>query len=185
MISGDNLHTAKACAIKVGILAPEEAEQEHVCMTGSDFRREVGGLETVIDKDGNERVEVKHKQAFKHVANRLRVMARATPEDKHVLIAGLRDLGCVVAVTGDGINDVGALRASNVGFAMGSGCEIAKDAADMILMDDNFASTMSAVMWGRNIFNNIRKFLQFQLTVNISCLATIFVCATIFGDSPF
>ncbi len=122
---------------------------------------------------------------FKHIANRLRVMARATPEDKHALVVGLRDLSCTVAVTGDGINDVKALRAANIGLAMGSGCEIAKESADLILMDDNFGSTMNAVMWGRNIFNNIRKFLQFQLTITIAILAIILVASILFGEAPF
>jgi len=75
------------------------------------------------------------------------------------LVTGLKELGKAVATTGDGINDVDALRASDVGFAMGSGCSVAKDAADMILTDDNFEATMSAVMWGRNIYDNIRRFI--------------------------
>ena len=154
MISGDNMLTARACAIKVGILSADEADQEYVCMTGDEFRNAVGGLEKA-----DEKCKVNDMEVFKHVANRLRVLSRATPDDKHAFITGLKQLGCVVAVTGDGINDVGALRASNVGFAMGTGCETAKDASDMILMDDNFSSTISAVLWGRNIFDNIRKFL--------------------------
>lgn len=75
------------------------------------------------------------------------------------MVVGLKELGKAVAVTGDGINDVDALRASDVGFAMGTGCSIAKDASDMILINDNFESTMKAVMWGRNIYANVKRFI--------------------------
>lgn len=88
-------------------------------------------------------------------------MGRAIPYDKHLLVTGLKELGKNVAVTGDGINDVDALKAADVGFAMGSGVSIAKDAADMILINDNFEATLNAVMWGRNIYQNVRKFIQF------------------------
>ena len=89
----------------------------------------------------------------------MKVLGRAIPYDKHLLVVGLRELGKAVAVTGDGINDADALRSADVGFAMGSGCSVAKDASDMILTNDNFESTMKAVMWGRNIYDSIRKFL--------------------------
>lgn len=88
------------------------------------------------------------------------MMARASPEDKFMLVTGLIDLGNVVAVTGDGANDAPALKKADVGFAMGiSGSDISKDAADIIIMDDNFSSIITAIKWGRNIYNCIRKFL--------------------------
>lgn len=87
-------------------------------------------------------------------------MARSRPEDKYALVTGLMERGYVVAVTGDGTNDAPALKKANVGFAMGiSGTSVAKEAADIILMDDNFASIVKAVMWGRNIYDSIQKFL--------------------------
>ena len=114
----------------------------------------------------------------------MRVIARATPSDKYLLVTGLKELGRGVAVTGDGINDVDALKTANVGFAMGSGVSAAKDASDMILMDDNFEATMKAVMWGRNIYDNVRRFIQFQITVNFSVLLVEFFGAAVMGDVP-
>lgn len=93
------------------------------------------------------------------MALKMRVLGRAVPRDKHMLVAGLKEMGKCVAVTGDGINDIDALRNAHVGFAMGSGCSIAKDSSDMILVNDNFESTMHAVMWGRNIYDNVRRFI--------------------------
>ena len=99
-------------------------------------------------------------EKFKNVANELRVMARSTPDDKYLLIVGLKKLDEVVAVIGDGTNDAPALKKADVGFAMGiQGTEVAKDAAGIILLDDNFASIITAVKYGRNIFDAIRKFL--------------------------
>ncbi len=90
------------------------------------------------------------------------MLARTRPEDKYALVIGLKERGNVVAVTGDGTNDAPALKKANVGFAMGiAGTEIAKSAADILIMDDNFASIVKAVKWGRNIYQSIQKFLQF------------------------
>jgi Ca2+ transporting ATPase len=92
----------------------------------------------------------------------LLVLARTRPEDKYALVIGLKEKGNVVAVTGDGTNDAPALKKADVGFAMGiAGTEIAKSAADILIMDDNFASIVKAVKWGRNIYQSIQKFLQF------------------------
>jgi Ca2+ transporting ATPase len=104
------------------------------------------------------------------------VLGRSTPEDKYMLVLGLRDLGSVVAVTGDGTNDAPALKKADVGFAMGiAGTEVAKQAADIILLDDNFQSIVTAVKWGRNIFSNVRKFLQFQLVINIGAIIIMII----------
>ncbi len=128
---------------------------------------------------------MKNKNAFLPLLKHLRVLARSRPEDKYLLVTGLREFGEVVAVTGDGTNDAPALKKADVGFAMGiTGTDVAKHAADIILMDDNFASIVKACMWGRNIYDNIRKFLQFQITVNLVALFTAFVGSVILKQSP-
>jgi P-type E1-E2 ATPase len=128
---------------------------------------------------------VKNLQEFLYFWKTLKVLARSRPEDKYLLVTGLKEIGEVVAVTGDGTNDASALKKADVGFAMGiSGTDVAKQAADIILMDDNFASIVKACMWGRNIYDNIRKFLQFQLTVNVVALVTAFIGSCILVESP-
>jgi P-type Ca2+ transporter type 2C len=111
-------------------------------------------------------------------------MGRSVPYDKYVLAVGLKELGKTIACTGEGINDVDALRCADVGFAMGSGCSVAKDAADMVITSDNFEGTMMAVMWGRNIYANVRKFIQFQVTCNLSVLAIVFLGVALKGTPP-
>jgi Ca2+ transporting ATPase len=122
-------------------------------MDGKTFRELCGGLRKLETKSGLLKEEIVEQGIFKEIAANLQVLARSTPEDKYMLVTGLRDLGKVVAVTGDGTNDAPALKRADVGFAMGiSGTEVAKEAADIILLDDNFASIVTAVKWGRNIF---------------------------------
>jgi len=113
------------------------------------------------------------------------VLARSRPEDKYLLVTGLKEMGDVVAVTGDGTNDAPALKKADVGFAMGiTGTDVAKHAADIIVMDDNFASIVKACMWGRSVYDNIRKFLLFQLTANVVALFTAFVGSVVLKESP-
>jgi Ca2+ transporting ATPase len=131
-------------------------------MTGKEFREYCGGLQRDSKEDGRLRESVGNKNAFREIMPKLKVLARSTPEDKYMLVTGLRDEGSVVAVTGDGTNDAQALKKADVGFAMGiTGTKVAKEASDIILLDDNFASIVTAVKWGRNIYTNVRKFLQF------------------------
>jgi len=120
--------------------------------------------------DEHERIEV---------VPRLQVLARSSPEDKKILVETLRKLGEIVGVTGDGTNDGPALKTANVGFSMGiAGTEVAKEASDIILMDDNFASIVKAIMWGRCVNDAVRKFLQFQISTNITAVIITFVSST-------
>jgi Ca2+ transporting ATPase len=113
------------------------------------------------------------------------VLARSSPDDKYLMATGLKQLGNVVAMTGDGTNDAPALKKADIGFAMGiAGTEVAKEASGIILLDDNFSSIVTAMKWGRNIFDCIRKFLQFQLTVNFVALVMAFVGGAVLRESP-
>ena len=176
MVTGDNIDTAKAIALNAGILKPEHQNRKYAVMDGKTFREACGGLRKIDTGSDLLREEIVNKEIFKEIAASLQVLGRSTPEDKYMLVTGLRDLGATVAVTGDGTNDAPALKRADVGFAMGiAGTEVAKEAADIILLDDNFKSIVTAVKWGRNIFACVRKFLQFQLVINIGAIVILIV----------
>ena len=180
MITGDNIITAQAIAEKCGIISAEEMGDPDVCMGGPEFYEQMGGL---IEKDGKERV--KNMGAFKKIAPKLKVMARSRPEDKYLLVTGLMNMNQVVAVTGDGTNDAMALSKADVGFGMGlAGTAVCKKAADIIITDDSFTSVVKACSWGRNIYDNIKAFLQFQLTVNVNALIFTVIGAVLLKESP-
>jgi len=125
------------------------------------------------------------RKKFLKVTKNLKVIARASPEDKFLLVLGLKQTGHVVAVTGDGSNDAPALKCADVGFSMGiRGSDIAKSASAIVLLDDNFNSIEVAVMYGRNVFDCIRKFLQFQLTSNVVAVFMTLLGAIVLKDSP-
>ena len=127
---------------------------------------------------------IKNIDNFKKITENLKVMARSQPLHKYALVLGLKSLGSVVAVTGDGTNDAPALSKSDVGFAMFAGTDIAKQASDIVIIDNNFSSIITAIIYGRNIYDNIRKFLQFQLTVNFCACLIVFICACIGNETP-
>ncbi|ETW07814.1 calcium-translocating P-type ATPase, PMCA-type [Aphanomyces invadans] len=177
MVTGDNIATARSIALKCGILTPGD---KSIVMEGATFRARVH------DANGNFL-----QDEFDKIWPNLRVLARSSPKDKHTLVTGLiqSDVKAygpqVVAVTGDGTNDAPALKKADVGFAMGiCGTAVAKDASDIILMDDNFRSIVSAVKWGRNVYDSIAKFLQFQLTVNLVAITIAIVGAVFLEESP-
>lgn len=187
MVTGDNLATAVAIAKTCNIIPQnyiKTDDHDYIVMEGKQFREMVGGLIEEIS-NGKKTHHVKNLQAFKDIIAWLKVLARSSPEDKFILVTGLKEMNEVVAVTGDGSNDAPALKKSDVGFAMHiSGTQLAKDASDIILLDDNFVSIVTAVKWGRNIYDCIRKFLQFQVTVNIVALVMAFTGAIIIKVSP-
>lgn len=159
MVTGDNIMTAKAIASECGIFTPGG-----VALEGPVFRK-------------------MSKQEQLAVIPKLQVLARSSPDDKRVLVKRLKEMGETVAVTGDGTNDAPALKAADVGFSMGiAGTEVAKEASDIILMDDNFASIIKALMWGRAVNDAVQKFLQFQITVNITAVLLAFVSAVASDD---
>ena len=123
-------------------------------------------------------------EEFARITKDLVVLTRARPHDKYLLVHGLKLMNEIVAVTGDGTNDAPALIKAHVGLAMGiRGTGVAKEAAGMIILDDNFHSVVNAVSWGRNIYDNIKRFLQFQLTANLVTLIVTFVDSCLIEDS--
>lgn len=165
MITGDNLVTAQAIANDCGISSNEVNEK--TVFLGSELR------------------SMNEEELSEAVSNAC-VVARATPLDKFMIVEALQNRGEIVAVTGDGTNDAAALRKADVGLSMGKcGTELAKEASDIVVLDDDFQSIVKAVLWGRCIFNNVRRFLQFQLTANVSTLLISVLSSLILNDTPF
>uniref|UniRef100_A0A6B2KZE6 P-type Ca(2+) transporter n=1 Tax=Arcella intermedia TaxID=1963864 RepID=A0A6B2KZE6_9EUKA len=165
MVTGDFKLTAKAISKKCGILT-----DEGIVMEGPEFRT----------KSDDEIKDVLRSDA----PQKLQVLARSSPEDKQRLVTLLMEINEVVAVTGDGTNDAPALRTAHVGLAMNAGTDVAKRAADIVIIDNNFASIVNSVKWGRCVFDNIRKFLQFQLAVNVCALGIAFIGAVTKAGTP-
>ncbi len=152
MVTGDRKETAVAIAKEAGLLA----SREDVALTSQE-------MAAMSDEE------------LKEVLPHLRVVSRALPTDKSRLVRIAQDLNLVVGMTGDGVNDSPALKKADVGFAMGSGTEVAKEAGDITILDDNFSSIEKAILYGRTMFKSIRKFLIFQLTVNVAAVLTCFI----------
>ncbi|XP_078162445.1 calcium-transporting ATPase 5, plasma membrane-type-like isoform X3 [Carex rostrata] len=165
MVTGDNLQTAKAIALECGILS-ENDKMDEVIIEGKVFR--------ALNEDDKE-----------GMVEKIKVMARSSPNDKLQLVKALKNKGHVVAVTGDGTNDAPALHEADIGLAMGlQGTEVAKESSDIIILDDNFSSVVKVVRWGRSVYANIQKFIQFQLTVNVAALIINVVAAVSSGNVP-
>ncbi|GME97426.1 unnamed protein product [Ambrosiozyma monospora] len=165
MVTGDNILTARAISKNCGILTPEALQNEYSSMEGPKFRK------------------LSQEERFQ-IVPQLCVLARSSPDDKRILVDTLRQLGEVVAVTGDGTNDAPALKLADVGFSMGiAGTEVAREASDIILMTDDFTSIVNAIKWGRTVSTSVRKFVQFQLTVNVTAVVLTFVSAVADADN--
>lgn len=152
MITGDRKGTAEAISREIGLVNSDE----DLILTSEE-------LNNYTDEE------------LKELLPHLKIVARALPTDKSRLVRIAKDEGRVVGMTGDGVNDSAALKHADVGFAMGSGSEVAKEAGDIVIMDDNFSSISNAVRYGRTIFKSIRKFIVFQLTVNLAAVTTVFL----------
>lgn len=159
MVTGDRKETAVAIAKEAGLLK----QNTDVALTSAE-------LAELSDDE------------LKKVLPNLRVVSRALPTDKSRLVRCAQELNLVVGMTGDGVNDSPALKKADVGFAMGSGTEVAKEAGDITILDDNFLSIEKAILYGRTMFKSIRKFLIFQLTVNVAAVLTCFL-APLFGEN--
>ncbi|XP_062074406.1 putative calcium-transporting ATPase 13, plasma membrane-type [Humulus lupulus] len=165
MITGDNVFTARAIATECGILKLGQ-DMSGAVIEGVEFR----------NYTPEERMEK---------VDKICVMARSSPFDKLLMVQCLKQKGHVVAVTGDGTNDAPALKEADIGLSMGiQGTEVAKESSDIVILDDNFASVATVLKWGRCVYNNIQKFIQFQLTVNVAALVINFVAAISAGEVP-
>lgn len=169
MITGDKKETAVAVAYESGLLEEydrkEATETRGVVMTSDEIRK-------LNDSE------------LSRCLNTLRVLARALPHDKARLVTVAQNRGEIVGMTGDGSNDAVALKLADVGFSMGSGVDVAKEASDIVVLDDNFASTMQAVLYGRTIFKSIRKFIVFQSTINLASTVIVFMGPILGFDFP-
>lgn len=161
MITGDSKSTALSIAKEVGIISSDR----DLVITSSE-------LEKMNDDE------------IKKILPNLKVVARAMPEDKKRLVMLSKELGLVTGMTGDGVNDSIALKKADISFAMGSGTEVAKEASDIVIVDDNIISISKAILYGRTIFKNIRKFIIFQLTVNIAAVSLALICPFIGIPTP-
>ena len=162
MLTGDNIRTARAIANELHML-----DDDHIAVEAAD-------IEKLTDED------------LKEALKKIQVIARSTPLVKMRVVKLLKEQGNVVAVTGDGINDAPALKHADVGIAMGiAGTDVTKEASDMVLLDDSFSTIIKAVQWGRGIYENFKRFIQFQLTVNVSSVVVV-ICSILAGFSaPF
>lgn len=163
IVTGDTPNTAREIGRQIGLWKPTDSDRQHI--TGSAFA-------ALSDEEALNRVQT------------LKIMSRARPTDKQRLVQLLQKRGEVVAVTGDGTNDAPALNFAHVGLSMGSGTSVAKEASDITLLDDSFNSIASAVMWGRSVYQNIQRFILFQLTINVTALIVLLTGSFLGTESP-
>ena len=162
MLTGDNIVTAKAIANDLGLL-----DNDHIALEAKD-------------------IDALNDQELKDLLPKIRVIARSTPVIKMRVVKTLKAMNCVVAVTGDGINDAPAIKNADIGLAMGiSGTEVSKEASDIVLLDDSFSTIVKAIQWGRGIYENFQRFILFQLTVNLSSVVVVLISLIAGYPTPF
>jgi Ca2+-transporting ATPase len=187
MITGDNVETARAIACDIGLLDRRDAPidtADAVVLTSPKFNELYAHLKELKGLPAPSEAEAKERDALTGQLTGLRVLARARPLDKYKMVELLQAGQQVVAVTGDGTNDAPALKKADVGLAMGiAGTEVAKEASKIVLLDDAFSTIVKAVHWGRSLYENIQRFIQFQLTINVSALTIAFL-GPFFGIKP-
>jgi len=202
LVSGDNLYTSAAVAADVGLLTQEEFSKigssgQGIVMDAKEFREKVGNVDARrLETEEGEKESISYRltrqENFNNIIQTLKVIGRAEPEDKRRLIAGLKGMQGnheegeslrKVAVVGEGINDVEAFKAADVSFALQDGTSIARNNASMVLRSNDFDSAMRAVMWGRNLYMNVQRFLQFQITCNLAVLVVVMVSTITMTES--
>ena len=191
LFSGDHQASLMSAAVKIGMV--DDYRDVRNCFEGQQVLQQLKELmdETEDAQEGRGKTyKFKNPECKKRFRKELKqsviFVYRATPELKHMFTAALRMSSAIVGVTGEGLSDARALSEANVGFTMGEdGCAAARDHADIILTDDNFITVISAIRWGRNLQDNVRKFVQFQLTVNITAMLFVISTTVIIGHSPF
>jgi len=158
---------------------------EGIALTGDEFREAIGQYVKVWDTvDKEYKIEFTEPKRFEQVKKKLRIIARATSEDKFLMVSNIKSRNGMVGIVGDSITDAEALKKAHVGFCMGSGCDVAKDNADLIILDDDFESIHRSIKWGRAIFENVKKFIQFQMTVNITVIFMMILSMATLGSTP-
>jgi Ca2+-transporting ATPase len=187
MITGDNVETARAIAYDIGLIDRRDApidEPGAVVLTSPKFNELHAQLMELKKHSDLSESDTRRRDDLTHQLAGLRVLARARPLDKYKMVELLQEQQHVVAVTGDGTNDAPALKKADVGLAMGiAGTEVAKEASKIVLLDDAFSTIVKAVHWGRSLYENIQRFIQFQLTINVSALTIAFL-GPFFGVRP-
>jgi magnesium-transporting ATPase (P-type) len=138
-LTGDHIETAKYVALECGIVQEDEVNKPGVCMTGDDFMEAIGGYNRIWDKQMDEYIiKFVNEDQFSAVRKKLKVLARTSSEDKFVLVSGTKQKGGIVSMTGDSISDAESLKKAEVSLCMGSGCDVAKDSSDLVILDNNF-----------------------------------------------
>lgn len=165
MITGDKKEIAVTTAKEINLLTDDDIYKSHSILTSNDLR-------SMTDEE------------LRNIIPDLRVVARALPSDKYRLVKIAQSLGKVTGMTGDGVNDANALKQSDVSFAMGSGADVAKEASDITIIDDNFSSIVKSILYGRTTYKSIRRFIVFQSTVNLSSMTILFLGPFLGFDFP-